>query len=89
MIPNRPPPRLRQSNRWSATFVNFVSTCLVKDPEHRPSAHELLEVEPREDSHRSTRSFDDSSPGIGEKEGKPEVGKWSRFREHLGDVQST
>ena len=56
MIPNRPPPRLRQSNRWSATFVNFVSTCLVKDPEHRPSAHELLEVKPRNGPNRSIRS---------------------------------
>lgn len=56
MIPNRPPPRLRQSNRWSSTFVNFVSTCLVKDPDHRPSAHELLEVISWNPIHRSTRS---------------------------------
>ena len=56
MIPNRPPPRLRQSNRWSSTFVNFVSTCLVKDPDHRPSAHELLEVLSRNSLNRSTRS---------------------------------
>lgn len=56
MIPNRPPPRLRQNNFWSSTFVNFVSMCLVKDPDHRPSAHELLEVEPRGWSNRSIPS---------------------------------
>ena len=56
MIPNRPPPRLRQSNRWTSTFVKVLSTCLVKDPDHRPSAHELLEVLSQNSLKCSTRS---------------------------------
>ena len=44
MIPNRPPPRLRTAGKWSQTYSDFVSTCLEKDPEHRPSAQELLNV---------------------------------------------
>lgn len=44
MIPNRPPPRLRQNDKWSSTYADFVATCLVKDPERRPTARELLQV---------------------------------------------
>lgn len=42
MIPNRPPPRLRSADRWSADFIDFVANCLIKDPESRPTAKELL-----------------------------------------------
>ena len=44
MIPNRPPPRLQTEGRWSKEFVDFISKCLVKEPAHRPSAQQLLQV---------------------------------------------
>ncbi len=44
MIPNRPPPRLQNEGRWSKEFVDFISKCLVKEPAHRPSAQQLLQV---------------------------------------------
>jgi serine/threonine protein kinase len=37
-----PPPKLRDPQRWSKEFVDFVERCLTKDPEHRPTAAELL-----------------------------------------------
>ena len=43
MIPNRPPPRLKDESKWSKEFVDFIARCLVKNPEERLSAHELLE----------------------------------------------
>lgn len=42
MIPTKPPPSFRDPDRWSAEFVDFVSRCLVKNPEHRDSAKDLL-----------------------------------------------
>lgn len=44
MIPNRPPPRLQNEGRWSKSFVDFISRCLVKDPANRPTARQLLDV---------------------------------------------
>ncbi|ESO06458.1 hypothetical protein HELRODRAFT_64347, partial [Helobdella robusta] len=43
MIPTRPPPTFRDVSRWSEDFVDFVSKCLVKNPEHRVTAKELLQ----------------------------------------------
>ncbi|CAH1772371.1 unnamed protein product [Owenia fusiformis] len=42
MIPTKPPPSFRNPNKWSPEFIDFVSVCLVKDPEKRASAKELL-----------------------------------------------
>jgi serine/threonine protein kinase len=39
-----PPPKLRDPQRWSKDFVDFVERCLTKDPEKRPTAAELLNV---------------------------------------------
>lgn len=41
LIPKSPAPRL-EGNRYSKEFKDFVASCLVKDPDHRPSAKDLL-----------------------------------------------
>jgi len=38
-----PPPTLKEPEKWSKEFHNFLATCLVKEPQGRPSATELLE----------------------------------------------
>lgn len=40
--PNCPPPTFKDPHRWHEDFIDFVSKCLVKNPEHRTSAKELL-----------------------------------------------
>ncbi|KAK3798847.1 hypothetical protein RRG08_007204 [Elysia crispata] len=43
MIPTKPPPSFRKPDKWSPEFIDFVSKCLVKNPELRATAAELLE----------------------------------------------
>ena len=43
MIPSNPPPSFRQPDKWSFEFVDFVSRCLVKNPENRATAAQLLQ----------------------------------------------
>ena len=38
------PPKLDLPHKWSKEFNNFIAKCLVKDPNHRPSATEMLQV---------------------------------------------
>ncbi|KAF7490394.1 Serine/threonine-protein kinase 3 [Sarcoptes scabiei] len=45
MIPTKPPPSFRDPDRWSTEFIDFVQKCLVKNPEQRATANELLEHE--------------------------------------------
>ena len=43
MIPTKPPPSFRNPDRWTPEFIDFVSRCLVKNPEHRSTASALLQ----------------------------------------------
>ncbi|CAJ0934980.1 unnamed protein product, partial [Mesorhabditis belari] len=43
MIPTKPPPTLKNPEDWSHEFNDFVLRCLVKKPEDRATAAELLE----------------------------------------------
>ncbi len=45
MIPSKPPPSFSKPDRWSPQFIDFVSRCLVKVPEQRATASELLDHE--------------------------------------------
>uniref|UniRef100_A0A8C9J3Y5 Myosin-IIIa n=1 Tax=Panthera tigris altaica TaxID=74533 RepID=A0A8C9J3Y5_PANTA len=42
-IPRNPPPHLRQPEMWSAEFNDFISKCLTKDYEKRPTVSDLLQ----------------------------------------------
>ena len=42
MIPTKPPPTLKQPENFSNEFSDFISRCLVKNPEERPSTTNLL-----------------------------------------------
>ena len=42
LIPKAPAPRL-EGNQFSRDFRDFVTACLVKDPDRRPTAKELLQ----------------------------------------------
>jgi len=42
MIPAKDAPTFQTPNKWSADMVDFLGKCLVKDPNRRPSAEELL-----------------------------------------------
>ncbi|XP_044519731.1 serine/threonine-protein kinase 4 [Gracilinanus agilis] len=43
MIPTNPPPTFRKPELWSDSFADFVKQCLVKSPEHRATATQLLQ----------------------------------------------
>jgi serine/threonine kinase 3 len=45
MIPTKPPPSFREPDQWSSEFIDFVSLCLVKNPEERATATDLLQHE--------------------------------------------
>ncbi|XP_052744337.1 serine/threonine-protein kinase 3 isoform X2 [Bicyclus anynana] len=42
MIPTKPAPSFREPDQWSPEFIDFVSQCLVKNPEERATAEYLL-----------------------------------------------
>ncbi|KAM4612928.1 serine/threonine-protein kinase 4-like [Polymixia lowei] len=43
MIPTNPPPKFRNPDLWSQSFQDFVGQCLVKNPENRATATQLLQ----------------------------------------------
>uniref|UniRef100_A0A8D0GG29 Serine/threonine-protein kinase 3 n=1 Tax=Sphenodon punctatus TaxID=8508 RepID=A0A8D0GG29_SPHPU len=43
MIPTNPPPTFRKPELWSDEFTDFVKQCLVKSPEQRATATQLLQ----------------------------------------------
>ncbi len=45
MIPSKPPPSFNKPDQWSPAFIDFVTRCLVKNPEERATASELLQHE--------------------------------------------
>lgn len=46
LIPRNAPPQLKnEDNRWSDSFVDFVSQCLVKDPKKRPTVNSLTNTD--------------------------------------------
>jgi p21-activated kinase 1 len=42
LIATKLPPKVPNNEKWSETFRDFVSKCLEKDPEFRPSCEDLL-----------------------------------------------
>jgi len=44
IIPNNPPPELKHKEDYSPALSKLIERCLVKDPEKRASADELLEM---------------------------------------------
>ena len=44
MIPTKPPPTFKEENKWSEEFSDFVAKCLIKNPEERATATQLLQV---------------------------------------------
>uniref|UniRef100_A0A6Q2ZJP3 Serine/threonine-protein kinase 3 n=1 Tax=Esox lucius TaxID=8010 RepID=A0A6Q2ZJP3_ESOLU len=43
MIPTNPPPTFRKPELWTDDFTDFVKKCLVKNPEQRATATQLLQ----------------------------------------------
>ncbi|KAL8835683.1 MAG: hypothetical protein Q9170_003222 [Blastenia crenularia] len=76
MIPKAPAPRL-EGNQYSRDFRDFVAACLVKDPDRRPTAMELLQ-------HRFIR-------GAGKAEALQELIQrrqmWDRNKERNGELR--
>mmetsp|Transcript_1069 Transcript_1069/g.1373 ORF Transcript_1069/g.1373 Transcript_1069/m.1373 type:complete len:511 (+) Transcript_1069:180-1712(+) len=42
MIPNKTPPKLKETDKWSPNFLDFISRTLVRDPNERATSSELL-----------------------------------------------
>jgi serine/threonine protein kinase len=43
MIPSKPPPTLEDPTKWGKEFNDFIAKCLVKNPDQRTTAEELLQ----------------------------------------------
>ena len=76
MIPSKPPPSFNQPDKWSSEFIEFVSRCLVKNPEERATASELLQ----HDFIKNAKSPDILAEMIAEAQ---------QIREHLQETTET
>ncbi len=38
------PPSLKSANKWDTLFIDFVNSCLIKDPKMRPDAEAVLKL---------------------------------------------
>merc|ERR1719245_1363897 len=76
MIPSKPPPSFNQPDKWSSEFIEFVSRCLVKNPEERATASELLQ----HDFIKNAKSPDILAEMIAEAQ---------QIREHLQETKET
>merc|ERR1719245_692722 len=76
MIPSKPPPSFNQPDKWSSEFIEFVSRCLVKNPEERATASELLQ----HDFIKNAKSPDILAGMIAEAQ---------QIREHLQETKET
>ncbi|CAH1736324.1 serine/threonine-protein kinase 3 [Aphis gossypii] len=45
MIPTKPPPSFREPDKWTPEFIDFVSQCLIKNPDERATATKMLDHE--------------------------------------------
>ncbi|XP_043363484.1 serine/threonine-protein kinase 3 isoform X4 [Dermochelys coriacea] len=61
MIPTNPPPTFRKPELWSDEFTDFVKKCLVKNPEQRATATQLLQEEDELDSHTMVKTNSESA----------------------------
>ncbi|PKU43744.1 serine threonine-protein kinase 4 [Limosa lapponica baueri] len=61
MIPTNPPPTFRKPELWSDEFTDFVKKCLVKNPEQRATATQLLQDEDELDSHTMVKTSSESA----------------------------
>uniref|UniRef100_A0A803TYE0 non-specific serine/threonine protein kinase n=1 Tax=Anolis carolinensis TaxID=28377 RepID=A0A803TYE0_ANOCA len=61
MIPTNPPPTFRKPELWSDEFTDFVKKCLVKNPEQRATATQLLQEEDELDSHTMVKTGSESA----------------------------
>lgn len=43
MIPTKPPPTVKEPEKFTPEFSDFIVKCLVKNPDERPSATALLQ----------------------------------------------
>ncbi|KAK6034643.1 hypothetical protein COOONC_27853 [Cooperia oncophora] len=44
MIPTKPPPTFKKPDEWSHEFNDFIKQCLVKKPDDRKTASQLVEI---------------------------------------------
>ena len=44
MIPSKPPPTFKNPEKWSKSLKDFLTQCVVKNPEERATATSLLQV---------------------------------------------
>ena len=57
MIIGKPPPSFSEPDKWSQEFIEFVSRCLVKNPQKRATASDLLKDDFIENMSKSSEAL--------------------------------